>query len=395
MNKIAIWVFFLVLFAACAKETDVPVDKTMLSYLVYAEEALAKPIATGTDFKLISKNSQGIFLTKIDSTGYKTNLLEISSLIKTASTTEADSYSFLPTKTNGNYIVYTNGIITSTDTIPAYGIIKTDENGVVQWQKNNPIDSVNNRKVNFANVFVTPDDGLWMVFATERSQQIQNMLFRFSLFDAIGNNTENNISAELANYYSNMQLLNNKLYVFVQTGGGGSLPSKTFFVLNTKAVLEETKTVSIAVSEINSIFILKNGFVLAGKEQTVPGAAETSAVLFFNSNFELNFSYRLEGSFAWYSVQEMNDSYLITGAKLTGMTPRTWSEVYSQTGTTPTWVQLNSTGQAVVTKSLTTEFPTMAVGAVVKNNNAINILAVRKSFGIYNDMMLIKSDLTK
>ncbi|HAN76915.1 MAG TPA: hypothetical protein DCQ31_03635, partial [Bacteroidales bacterium] len=77
MNKIAIWVFFLVLLAACAKETDVPVDKSSLSYLVYAEEALAKPIATGTDFKLISKNSQGIFLTKIDSTGYKTNLLEI------------------------------------------------------------------------------------------------------------------------------------------------------------------------------------------------------------------------------------------------------------------------------------------------------------------------------
>jgi hypothetical protein len=392
MKNIFYIVFLFLFLAECKKDKNITTDKKDLSYIVYAEEILAQPITHDYGFTMLTKNEQGIFLTRIDSSGNKTELLSVSPLFTTNDSQQYNEIYLLPSSDNGNYIVYTFSDVTATDTVPSFGIIKTDNSGNILWQKSEHLENVNGKALSLNNEFSTADGGVALIFAPNRNPQTLKSFLRVRLFDAAGNNTANNVSEEFPDFSQILMTSENKIYIFPALN---NLPNPNpqnyeIRILDSSAHLIDSLNVALDISEINSLCEFENKIMITGYQNPGPN----SAVEIFDFSMNEIFTKTVPGFFLFYQFLPVNSNYLIIGAKSTSKMQQNWSEIYNQVGTvSSTWLLTDNSGNNVGEYNFAAEYSTTAISSIALNSKRINILATRMSFGLNNDLILIKTTI--
>jgi len=394
MKKVYYIILLLSFFSSCSKEPIITENKD-LSFIVFAEEVLCQPLSLKNEFRLLTKNQNGVSLISINADGTKKELLALSTLIFLDSSSTYENIFLLPSNDFGNYIIYSFYTINETDSIHSVGIIKTDNSGKLLWQKYSDIQDVNGYQININSVYHNSDDGITLIFNSQPSPALQKYIIKVSLFDALGNNTSNYISNEIDGNLTKIYMSSNeKIYIFpkVDNHPKNSLLESNIIILNKHAELVENKPISFSLSDVFIAQEIENNFLISG---TTSGILEqqTAIAILLDTNFNILFQNKINKFFSYYAFLKIDSNYLAFGAFSVLSRKQFWNDLYTQTGYTASWFMIDYKGVVTSQIDVPSEFSTIAIAAIPTSSNSLSILAVRKSFEIYKDLILIKTNI--
>jgi len=395
MHKLIYFGLLVVFFSACKKD-PVITDNADLPYLVFSEEVVAQPVIHNNEFRVLSNNEEGLHLIKIDTDGNKTELCALEPVLTENNVINYSDITLLSSSDNGNFIVFSYYTYTETDSVATVGLLKTDSTGNLLWQNTAEIQVIGASQLPFNNAFPTADGGLALFFAQERGPITKNFNVKISLFDANGINTQNSISEPFAGSISSIFMdSNQKVFVFptsenTQPRNGQS--DLTTYILDKNASLTGSKILPISVSDISAIYELGDNYLLTGISVLLPGEQTGSASL-LDSDFNLLFTSSFSTTFAYYSFTKTDSHYITTGAYSSQARTQEWSSLYEETGNTAAWAFIDETGQVESDRKVYSEFSTIAVSCIAKSDTELYVLAVRKSFSTYNDLIFINTSI--
>lgn len=393
MKKFFYLISVIVFFVSCKKDPIITENKD-LSFLTFSEEVLAQPITNNGEFRLLTKNKDGIFFTQIDTQGNVTYLLSVSSIVKTEKSTDYDKILLLPSSSKGAFIVYTFGQISGSDTISSVGIVKTDVSGNLLWAITDSIQSVGKYKMNFSSAFSTSDDGVNLIFNSNRQPELQNFIIQKKKIDKDGKIAEVFTSSPFEGSISKIIIPSNEnIYILPATNTGPQGQTgltKNIIILNKNAEIINTIPLSLPVQEIKTVEEIENNILITGLGFDEQGNIYTGAVL-VDYNFNILVTKQFSGAFSYYSYIKILNQIYIIGSKSTQPSLESWSGIYEQKGNSGVVMAVDPGGTEGYQYNIVSEFSTIAISGIALNSSDVVFLAVRKSFDMYNDVILLKT----